>query len=271
MTNDRRDSTLTEQQIEGLTPQQLGKEMTDRVTSNAQDKLKQDIQNERMRLFNAEVVKRNNDFQMELSKFVNKHTRTDDKGNVVGGPWESSDDAARKGLDSETTAFNSEWKNAMLSLLGSYAKLSEALNFTLEQNVKMPIAHQIKSKIYESFNKPSDQVEPKELGKVAIKPLMHTVSLDEEGSLKVDLKQDDIEMPKQFAQIFTGLVKGWLAENGYTAGKTPETKNKFYDGDGIMLTQEKLEELRDGDHTLKSYLENTASPLSFQSEPPRPM
>ncbi|RUR12812.1 hypothetical protein [Legionella sp. km772] len=207
-------------------------------------------------------------FQQRLSEFVNKYARRNDKGEVVGGPWETSDEHAKKGLDSETTAFNSEWKNAMLSLLGSFGKMCEAMNYSLETNEtigKMAIKHAIKTAVSGYFNKPSEPDLTK-TGKAQLPVLMHHVTLDADNKLQVRIAKDNMPMKDDFNKLFKSLVTHWLEKNGYKPGQTPETQDQYFAQDGTKLTQAKMKDLQEGEHSLQNFLEENSS-LTYQSTP----
>jgi hypothetical protein len=174
---------------------------------------------------------------------------------------------ASEATSEPTTAYNAEWKNAMLSLLGSFAKMAEAMNFSIETHTygKKNVGYTISSAVSGYFNKPSSGYFNKP-SKPALTTLMHNVTLNVDGRLQVKLAKGDIPMEKEFTELFTGLVEHWMLENGYKPGKTPETKDQFFsEADGSRLTQTKMEELQE-DHSLQSFLEENSS-LTYQSSP----
>lgn len=223
-----------------------------------QEQAKKDLYKLKLQEFQERVAREQRDFEKQMAEFMGKHVKTDDKGNTTG-PWEISDKMASEASSEQTTAYNAEWKNAMLSLLGSFAKMAEAMNFSIETHTygKKNVGYVISSAVSGYFNKPS---------KPALTTLMHNVTLNVDGRLQVKLAKGDIPMEKEFTELFTGLVEHWMSENGYKPGKTPETKDQFFsEADGSRLTQTKMEELQE-DHSLQSFLEVNSS-LTYQSSP----
>ena len=248
----------------GSKSEEFDKAVTDEAR-NKQEQAKKDLYNLKLQEFQERVAREQRDFQKQMAEFMGKHVKTDDKGNTTG-PWEISDKMASDASSEQTTAYNAEWKNAMLSLLGSFAKMAEAMNFSIETHTygKKNVGNEISSAVSGYFNKPS-QPDLKELGKAALPTLMHNVTLNVDGRLQVKLAKGDIPMEKEFTELFTGLVEHWMSENGYKPGTTPETKDQFFSEAGSRLTQTKMEELQE-DHSLQSFLEENSS-LTYQSSP----
>ena len=212
------------------------------------------------------VRETNAQFERNLQKFIGKHSRTNEKGEVTGDAWDISDDTAKRSKEEATTAFNSEWKNAILGMLNSYCKLEEALHFSFEVNLRAPLWHQAKTALNAKFNSPT---EPKpETGPVTVDTICHRISLDGDNNLDINLTRHKIPMEKEFNQIFKKLVVLWMDENGFKPGTTPETANQYFAADGSRLTLAKLKALQnDEDTSLQGFL-GLYSKLSYEAEEP---
>lgn len=207
-------------------------------------------------------------FMKHVEDYRQKYGKRNDKGEIVGGPWDTSDDEAKRALNSETTAYNSEWKNAMLSLLGSFAKMCEAMHYTLSTDERIhAVTSGAKNWVLDKIYTPKQPKDLTELGKAIIPTLMHDVTINDTGRLQVKISAGNKVMDDKFTELFSGLVEHWLEQEGYTRGQSPATKDQYFAQDGTQLTQAKLKSLQEDDtHSLQSFLEERSS-HSYQAAP----
>lgn len=207
-------------------------------------------------------------FMKHVEDYRQKYGKRNDRGEIVGGSWDTSDEEAKRALNSETTAYNSEWKNAMLSLLGSFAKLCDAIHSTLSTDERIhAVTSGVKNWALDKMYAPKEPKELTELGKAILPTLMHAVTINDTGRLQVKISAGNKVMDNNFTELFSGLVEHWLAENGYTRGQSAATKDQYFAQDGAQLTQAKLKSLQEDDtHSLQSFLEERSS-HSYQAAP----
>lgn len=200
-------------------------------------------------------------YERQYKQLVEKYSLRNKEDKIVGDPWDNAANHTADILNKGTDATNAEWKNSILALLGAYAGYAEAMHCDLEGAVKMPI----KNRAYSFFNRPPSMSDFIEQGKQAIPILTHNVSINEAEGLVVKLVKDKMPLQEELNTLFTEVVHSWLSEQGYQRGQSEETKNQFFNRNGIKLTLEKITELQANSETsLQSYLENNGH-LSYQA------
>jgi hypothetical protein len=244
------------------TPYEFDKAMMEDARTK-QEQTKKDLYNLKIQEFHEKLAREERAYKKQFSELIDKYSLKDEQGKIIGDPWDNSDKHAAGALRQGTDATNAEWKNAMLALLGSFAKLAEAMHCSLEAEVKKPGRDLVST----FFSRPPSPPDLKILGKIALPILMHNVTLNDTNGLVVQLAKDNIPMKEEFNKLFTGLVEHWLGEHGYKSGTTPETENQFFTEDGTKLTQTKMKELQNDSRTsLQSFLEENSS-LTYESSP----
>lgn len=241
-------------------PNEFDKAITNEARTK-QEQTKKDLYNLKVQEFKEKLAREEGVYQKQLTELINKYSLKNEAGNIIGDPWDKSDDQANKSLRQSTDSTNAEWKNAMLALLGSFSKLAEAMHCSFKQGEK-------KASDYVSpfFSKPPAPPDLKDLGIITLPTLMHNVTLNDNNGLVVKLAKDNMPMKEEFNKLFTGLVEHWLGVNGYKAGTTPQTVTQFF-AENTKLTQEKMRELQDDSNTsLQSYLEGNSN-LTYERAP----
>lgn len=203
----------------------------------------------------------------QLKAIRERRFSKDRDGNTISD-W----DLARKKMDeiisADTTAYNSEWRMAFLSLVGAQHKLAIAMFNTLDQHVYLNASFAIRGLINEKLRKPAAEVADVDVGKEQIPVIMHNVTLNDKGELEISLSQyDHVPMGDEFNEVFKDVIKDWLKEQGYTPGVNQAEAHCFFDSTGKKLDQATFDALKnDKGNGFQAYLEAN-SELAYSPRP----
>lgn len=241
---------------------------------------REEMQELRAKEENQKVQERLAAYQESLSKFKQKRVSSKSRDGQALSDWDASTNAAKE--SGNTTAFNSEWKIAMLGLVDNLMLLNKAMSNSVKQTLMSLNAPGFISKepiplgfILNEGIRSLLKGAPKDANPLPI--LLHGVTLNDENALEVNItRKADVEFKKQtqngasaydFNAAFKEVVIEWLAENGYQPSPDPAQKGQFVNSAGELLTKEALDNLKnDPDKGLNHYLKSN-SDLEFEERP----
>jgi hypothetical protein len=235
------------------------------LAQQVQTKYKEDLQNKKKYDDEQAFLMKQTNFARELDKF--KQSRITSTPGPDGKPqqetdWDRSTRKGKEGSSSETSAYNSEWKIAMLGLVAMLVEWNKAINNSVTEFAMTPkfvIQHQLLPEVWKKISSPF-QSEPE-----AVLPvLIHEVKMSDKNALEVNLTLKGREATTTFDDQFKRVVGEWLREQGYRPDPNPANKDQFVDSKGEVLTSAAFETLKkDPDHGLEHFL-NETSELQFQ-------
>jgi hypothetical protein len=250
----------------GGTSDSEGRKAAEKLAQDVQAKFKEDLFNKKENEKKADLLRQEAKFEQELMKFRNSriHSSEGRDGKVnQETDWELAKRKGTEGSTVETTAYNSEWKIAMLGLVAMLVEWNKALNNTVTEFLMKPkflMQHKLLPDLWDKIKSPftSDPA-------VILPTLVHEVKLNDKNALEVNLTAKGREPgAPSFDDQFKRVVVEWLKEQGYRANPDPDHGDQFVDSKGDVLTPAAFDSLKnDPDHGLDHFLKET-SELQFR-------
>ncbi len=235
--------------------------------------------NDAMKEFQYQESLRQISYQKKIQDSINKVSLKNEKGEIVGSPMDQARKAGEQISNTETAAYNSEWKIAMQQMLGAYVQFAEAIYADLQtagitiyekedfetgktKRIRFEnfTVNNLQHQIFEQVRQLSSQPTPPkldELANLALPMLKPKVSVEEDGKLHVELDLEGLPKSQELNDLFTKIYANWLDTKGYIPGSDGKY---LHNGDPDKpLTRHDLERLSSEDENFQ-YFFNTQFP-----------
>lgn len=192
-----------------------------------------------------ELEQRDIRFTQQMEKFQQSRyniTQGSDGKERSEYDWAVALRKAKEACSAETSAYNSEWRIAMLGLVALLCELNKAVDNSTKELMKstmLSLQYKILPAIW-------DQISPhKNNYDIVLPKLLHEVKLDDKNVLKVNLTVKNGSSPNELDTHFKLIVIEWLENRGYIPHPDPAKNDQFVNAEtGETLTKEIFEDLK---------------------------